>query len=376
MKIYAKGTKVWAQELNVNIASPEDVIKKYEEGFSGVYLDPEKLEEFNETAIRTGGYSSLEAAAQHFGWFGSFANQLVIPFVHIQELVNGAWPGPAQQRGDCVSHSNKNAILGTMVGEVVGGQPDDVSGKLERIPDIPQLGINNGALSTEVSYYHRGSNSDGWYCGAAATVSMTKAGAVVRKNYSEIGLDLTKYSGSLAGKWGRTPPPENIGKEFRNNLIRTAARTNSFEGIRDSLGQGRFISSCGSEGFQKSRDSNGFSKRSGSWAHAMAYIGTDDRPETVRLYGSPLVLILNSWGPSWNSGPRTIRDSARFVPAHKKDLWIALDIVDPVSGNILIPKGSFFARWSDIKSRDCYVYAGISGWEMRPIENWGIDLWG
>jgi hypothetical protein len=376
MKIYPKGSKAWAEPVNVNIASTNDLIKKYEEGFSGVYLDPDERDRFTQIAIETGGYSQVEDAAQSYGWYGSFAEQLVIPFVHVMELMPGVWPGPAQQRGDCVSHSDKNAKLGTLVGEVVAGQPDEITGKLERIPDVPSLGLAQGGLSTEVSYWYRGSNGDGWYCGAAANVSIKSAGAVVRKNYPEIGLDLTKYSSSLAGKWGRTRPPENIAKELRNNLIRTAARASSFEGLRDNLGQGRFISSCGSEGFSKTRDKYGVSRRSGSWAHAMGYIAADDRKEIVKMYGGPLVLVLNSWGPSWNSGPRDIFDSAKFVPQHKKDLWIALDIVNPATGNIMIPKGSFWTVYSSIKSRDCYVYAGMNGWEVQKITNWGTDLWG
>jgi hypothetical protein len=190
-----------------------------------------------------------------------------------------------------------------------------------------------------------------------------------------MGIDLTRYSGSLATRYGRTPPPENIAKHLRNNLVRTSARGNSFESIRDNLAQGRFINSCGSEGFQRGRDKWGVSNRSGTWHHSMSYIGSDDRPETVRLYGSPLVLLLNSWG-NYNSGSRRVRDSARFVPPHKKDLWIALDIVDPISGDILIPKGSFWATYNSIRSREYYVYAGVAGWEERPIENWGVDLWG
>ncbi len=375
MKIYAKGTQPWAAELNVNL-SPIDIQKKYEQGFAGVYHDPDEYDRFNDIALETGGYVNLEDAATAYGWSDSFAGQLVIPFVHIQELMPTAWPGSAQQVGDCVSHGNKNAILGSLVCEVVAGQVDEVTGKLERIPEIPPLGLSNGALSTEVSYYFRGSNSHGWYCGAAANVAIKKAGAVVRKNYPDINLDLTKYSGSLASKWGRTPPPENIAKHFRNNLIRTAARANTFEGLRDSLGTGRFINSCGSEGFSSTRDSNSVSKRSGRWAHSMAYIGTDDRPETVRLYGSPLVLILNSWGSTWNSGSRQIRDSAKYVPADKKTLWESLDIVDKQTGNILIPKGSFFAKWNDIKSRECYVYAGVAGWEIQNLTTLGGELWG
>lgn len=277
---------------------------------------------------------------------------------------------------NCVSHGNKNAILGTLVGEVAAGQPDEVTGFIERFPEISVEGLKNGALSTEASYYFRRHGGDGWFCGAAATVAMKEAGAVVRKNYPEAGIDLTKYSGALAGKWGRTPPPENVAKHLRNNLIRTAAKASTFEALRDNLGQGRFINSCGSEGFASTRDKNGVSSRRGSWAHAMAYIATDDRPEIVRLYGSALVLVLNSWGPSWNSGPRDIFDSAKYVPAAKKALWESLDIVNPSTGNIMIPKGSFWAKWPDISRRESYVYAGLNGWRIQKLTTLGGELWG
>ena len=276
---------------------------------------------------------------------------------------------------NCVSHSDKNAKLGTMVGDVVAEVPDEVTGNLEAFPEISADGIKSGAFSTEAVYWYRNHGGDGWFCGAAANVSMRKCGGVIRKNYPELGFDLTRYSASLAGRWGRTEPPQNITEALNNNLIRTAARASTFEAARDALGQGRFLSTCGGEGFSNTRDNNGVSSRRGSWAHAMAEIGSDDREETKKLYNGPLVLVLNSWGV-WNSGPRDIRDSAKFVPPHKKSLWESLDIVNPQTGNIMIPKGSFWCRWNDWRNRERLVYAGFNGWKRQKIENWGLELWG
>lgn len=373
-KIYSKGTFAWQEKENVNL-SVQDLIKRYEDGYAGCYLDTEEYDKFTDLSKETGGYTYVEDAAEAFGWSDAFAGQLVIPFVHVMEHFPGAWPGPAQGRGDCVSHSDKNAKLGTMVGDVVSGQPDEATGNLETFPEVSSTGIQNGVFSTESVYWYRGHGGDGWFCGAAANISMSKSGGVVRKNYPEIGIDLTRYSASLAGKWGRSAPPASITDSMDNNLIRTAARAKTFEASRDALGQGRFLSTCGGEGFSKTRDSNGVSSRSGRWAHAMAEIGADDREEIKRMYGGPLVLVLNSWGV-WNKGPRDIYNSAQYVPKEKEELWEKLDIVNPQTGNIMIPKGSFWCRWSDWKNRERLVYAGFNGWKMQRIDNWGLKQWG
>ena len=161
--------------------------------------------------------------------------------------------------------------------------------------------------------------------------------------YEGIGIDLTSYSGSLAGKYGRSRPPKEIADALDNNLIRTATRVDGPEQLRDLLKQGYGVTSCGSEGFSDTRDENGVSSRRGSWAHAMAYIGFDDRAETIAKYGGPLVLVLNSWG-RWNGGPRRIMGT-----------------------NIDIPEGSFWVRWKDVKSRSMYAFSSVNGWPQKDL---------
>ena len=194
---------------------------------------------------------------------------------------------------------------------------------------------------------------------------MKSASCVLRQEYPELGIDLTSYSGKLAGKYGSAQPPLNIRDAFDDHLIRQVTEASSFEEIRDLLHNGYGISSCGSEGLAKVRDENGVSKRSGSWAHAMAYIGVDDREETKRKYGGPLILDLNSWNV-WNSGPREIYKSSQYVPEQYKTYWQSIGIVAS-SGNILLPEGATWVRWSDFKNRYASARASVNGWPRQNL---------
>lgn len=339
------GFKAWPARDADGELTPDEVRGMYESGYAGVLFSPEAHERFRDEVLRQpGAFSTVREAAAASGWEGSHEGKLVAPWLHVEKRWPGCWPGPAQQRGDCVSHSTKNAALLTLTCEVVAGKPDEVTGKVEDLPEIDEEGIRQGVLSSESVYWWRRHGGDGWYCQDAARVVCRESGTPwPRKNYAEFGVDLTRYSPRTAGKWGSTPPPASIKDFGMKHAIRTAAECDSFEEIRDALGNGYGISSCGSEGWSNRRDENGYSSRSGSWAHAMAYIGADDRPEVHRKYGGPLVLILNSWG-KWNSGGRRV-----------------------LGTNVDIPEGSFWAKWSDCRRRYAVAFAGVNGWPRRRL---------
>ena len=329
-----------------------DIVKMYSAGFAGCEFSPNKIraaaEKFTSYIDGQGrwAHASGDGAAHAYAIAGSGAGKLSLTFPAIGDLYAGALPGPAQQRGDCVSHGQKTANLATLCNEVLHGQPDEVTGTLEAAPEITAAGIRNGALSTEAIYWYRGHGGDGWHCSESATVSTTKAGCVVRRDFPEIGIDLTEYSGGLAGKYGRTEPPEVLGEVLNDHLIRTATRLDSLEQIADFCQNGYGINSCGGEGFSRTRDANGVSRRSGSWAHSMAYIGADLRPWVQQEYGVPgLVLVQNSWG-KFNSGPRRIYGTG-------------LDI----------PDGSFWAKWTDISRRSSFAMSSVNGWKAKKLPN-------
>jgi len=330
----------WPEDTDVDADELEGL---YSSGYAGAWKDDEAVAEFEALIVGSGGDLDGQHVAQENGLIGSGAGRLVIPFVFVEQLLPGCLPGAAQQRGDCVAHSTKNAALTTMVCDIVSGKPDEVTGKVEGLPEIDPVGIRQGALSTEAIYWYRGYSGDGWSCEAAANVAIKKAALWPRRNYPDLGVDLTKYSGGLAGKYGRSAPPNSFTVVGQQNLIRTATRLNSKDMVRDFLANGYGITTCGGEGWAKTRDENGFSRRSGSWAHAMAYIGYDDRPLIIQKYGEPLVLVMNSWG-RWNGGGRRI-------------LGTTIDI----------PEGSFWAKWSDCSRRTALAFSGANGWPAKKL---------
>ena len=138
----------------------ERIIELYGDGFAGAKHDPEADERFKSSMM----FPSGDAAAQQFGLADTGAGKLIVPFVYVQEMFPGCWPGPAQEIGDCVSHSTQNACLTTLACDVVSGQLDETTGKPEEKPDVPPEGIKQGVLSSEAFYWYRGYDGDGWSC--------------------------------------------------------------------------------------------------------------------------------------------------------------------------------------------------------------------
>lgn len=339
-RILLAGTKEWQQRADALPTS--EVVKMYESGFAGCVHEPQERDEFRGRAQQQFGTVNGGDLAHANGWAGVGAGQLVIPFVFILRFFPGCLPGAAQERGDCVSHNEKNKNLLTAACDIASGKPDQESGKLESAPELTAAGLSDGAFSTEWFYWWRGYGGDGWSCDASANVAV-KHGIMLRKAYPDLGIDLTKYSGSLAGKFGSRSPDDKMDAEGKLHLVRGQVEVSGPEQIRDFLANGYGIGSCGSEGFSSQRDENGVSRRSGSWSHAMAIIGFDDRPDIVAKYGGPLLLVQNSWG-KFNSGPRRI-------------LGTTIDI----------PEGSFWARWVDVKNRYYVAASSVNGWPAKKL---------
>ena len=324
-----------------------DVVAAYEAGFLGAICDPEKTSALQAEIAAAGGLPDGAMACSAFGLENSGKGKLSLTFLEILKIYPDCLPGGAQGRGDCVSWSTRNACLTTMCTDITSGQPDEVSGKLEGAPEISDEGRLNGVLSTEAFYNWRRSGGDGWFCSDSVKVAMNDSGLWLRKKYEEIDVDFTRYSSRNAGLYGAKTPPESWREIGKNHRIRTATVLHSYEELRDMLANGYGVTSCGDEGFESTRNEHGVSRRKGSWAHAMAYIAVDDRPEIYELYDEPLVLIQNSWG-DWNDGPRLVYGT-----------------------DVSIPIGSFWARWSAIADREMIAVSGVPGWPPKKLKSYG-----
>jgi hypothetical protein len=324
-----------------------DVVAAYEKGLLGAVCDPEKTEQLQAAIAAAGGMPTGTMACSQYGLEDSGKGKLSLTFMPVIELYPDSLPGGAQGRGDCVSWSTRNAALLTMCNDVMSGTPDEASGKLEGAPEVSDVARLNGVLSTEAIYNWRRHSGDGWDCASAVEVLIKESGMWLRKKYDEIGVDFTAYNSKNAGLYGGRTPPSSWLAIGRDHLVRTATVLETYEQLRDMLANGYGVSSCGGEGFSSDRDANGVSGRRGGWNHALAYAAVDDRPEIIKLYKEPLVLVQNSWG-NWNDGSRRI-------------FGTSLDI----------PIGSFWARWSDIKNREMIAVSGAAGWPPKKLKNYG-----
>lgn len=323
----------------------EEIISKYEGGFLGYIPDPRADADLEEYLREHNGYASAGDAIDDYSLRDVGKGRLSLPFLAALNFFPGCLPGGAQGRGSCVAWSTRNAALVSYCSYIMYGQNNERFS----LPLVSPVAIDNGVFSTEGIYWFRGKASDGWQCSAAAQVAVSKCGLLVRQKYQEVGLDLTEYSSSTEGRWGLTQPPEEVRAICGQHLCSSATVAKGWEEVRDMIANGYALSTCGMESWNKERDAFGVCKRtSEGWAHAMAAIACDDRPEVHERYGCGLLLIQNSWG-NYLKGPDQIRGT-----------------------NFRIPVGSFWARWEDCKSRYFVALGPSKGWPAAKLPDWGL----
>ena len=324
------------------LSSFDDPATAYSTGYIGAWADPALAEQLQDAVMRSGGKWRAEDVAYSIGAVDQGKGKLSLLTEAIASVFGrSAMPGPPQAIGDCVSHNLKNAILGTISVSILNG--------LQGKPVVSPEAVAQGVFSTEIPYWWRAHGGDGWNCDEALAVSMRHVGAVVRRNYESVRIDVSRYSARVAHKFGSIPPDRSTAAPFGENLVTSVTRCRTWEEVRDMIASGHALSSCGSEGFENSRDDWGVSRRQGRWAHAIAIFGADDRPETHKRYGCGLVLFPQSWGPNWNQGPRRIFGTS-----------------------LEIPPGYFWARWLDVTNRSISAVSTVNGWRNAPLPPWRI----
>jgi hypothetical protein len=339
----------------------------YEAGFCGAYRDEEARAKLWDTVQSRGGHRSAEDTMTAAGLAGSGKGKLSLPFLAAAHLFPNCYPSAAQERGDCVSHGGAGSALITIANEIWRGIPDKASGIVEGVPELPAQGRTEGVISSAYLWWCRRSGGDGWDC-ASVVEAMIKEGVMLMKPYSDLGIDLTDYSHAATAKYATKGPTAAMLAESKQHIIRDATEVDSAEAEADLMHNGFGIVDCGGEAWTSDTDENGVAKRSGSWSHSMKRGAFDDRDETKSKYGGPLTLIINNWG-EWNSSKsRDIRDSAKYVPPSLKKLWESIDIVNPATGNIMRPRGSFWVKYAEVRNRYTVAMSGASGWK-------GQDEW-
>lgn len=298
---------------------PSDLLKAYREGFMGSWCDPKDTDKL------LGELPHPLFGAAAYNLYGSGKGKLSLPFKNLLTFDPNFGPSEKQVQGDCVSHATRNAVDVTRSCEIVNGDREEF--------------LARGAV--EAIYGSRGHGGEGMSCSVAARFVNKVGGLLIRKQYGDI--DLSAYS-SVGGKWGRTGIPQELIDEAKKNPVKTISLISTIEQARDAIANGYGISVCSSSGFSSRRDKHGIASRSGSWAHAMAWVGMDD---THEIYKETLFLVQNSWG-IWNNGPKR----------HDQ------------------PDGSFWIREKDaaemLSGNGSWVFSDVDGFPPRKV-NWTIN---
>jgi hypothetical protein len=301
--------------------SPQELYDKYKQGYAGCLFEQHHFDHLM-SILKYPTFGSANKKVK-----GSGKNKLSIPYKSVLKFDKNPYD-ERQTTGDCVSHATRNACDITRAIEI------DSDGERE-------AWIARGA--TEAIYGARGWSGEGLSCSRAAEFVSKIGGIVVRKNYPGI-VDFSKYNGSLGAGWGGRGLPDKVLDLANDHQIKTTSLIRTVEEARDALANGYGIAVCSNYGFSNKRDSKGYARVSGNWAHAMAWIACDD------TNGDTSFLVQNSWG-KWNEGGH------------------------PAWGQI--PDGSFLihsdAAAGMLSQNGAYTFSQFDGFPLQQLPDYGFE---
>lgn len=284
------------------------------------------------------GADVINNATQNNTFLYRFANK-----AH-EELYGKPWIVGKQGIGDCVSWGWAHAVW-------MAQCTDWHEGELAQPPPLPSTECIYGGSRVEARGKDGsgrsavGGYSDGSYGGAAAR--WCRDWGIIYREPQPNGLDLTTYSASRAkefGAYGNGGKGDGgkLDEEAKKHPCQYVALVKSFDEAAAAIESGYPVAVCSMVGFTSSRDSDGFCRRSGQWAHCMCFCA-------VRYGDRPGLLCLNSWGPTYVSGPKWPED----MP--DGSFWVDKAVVDAM-----------------LRGGDSFAVGSVSGFRWRDInhEEW------
>lgn len=301
----------------------------------------EVLQEFGpEGMFRAVGADAIEKAQNRDTFLYRSAQKAHLALYH------EPWTVGRQGIGDCVSWGWSHAIWIALC-------CDWETGRLPMPPPMVATESVYGGSRVEA----RGKSGDGsaavggWSdgsYGAAAARFVRDWGVAFRENAG--GHDLTTYSAERAKAWGAYGNGgQGDGGRFdqfvKAHPAQHVAAVGTFAEAAAAIESGFPVAVCSSQGFASVRDRDGFAEAQGSWAHCMVFVAV-----RYKANGSPDdgLLCLNSWGPTWISGPSWPADQ----PAGS--FWVHRSVAERMLGG---------------QDTDSFAVGSVGGFKFRPVDH-------
>lgn len=233
-------------------------------------------------------------------------------------------PAQQQPRGTCVSRGFSRAVDYVECVEIA------LLGEAEEYKAVSHSVVYG--MAKEIG--HDLSRQDG-AVGAWAAKAVSQWGCC---HNDEVGDRDAGYD-DLAVEWGYRGVPQKFKDLAKDNLIGAVTLVTTPEQARDALCNGYPISCCSGQGFSMTRDSEGYCRAQGSWAHCMMWSAYDDNKRRF--------CVEQSWGQNTPSGPL-------YLGQPDNSFWIDWDVA---------------ARM--LRQQDSFALAKFSGWPARELD-WNI----
>jgi len=302
-------------------ASPEDIVRAYNDGLVGSYCDPDATARL---------LRSLPMPLFGGTLAGSGEGKVSLPYKSVLhwEATTGRKPyDETQTTGDCVSMAVRGAA--------------DVARAND--PDLHSTEDWVDRTATEPLYGARGHGGQGATCSRIVEWAHKTGGLMLRKKYDDLGVDLTEYNASIGMQWGSRGVPSGVTSEAKKHQIGTISLVTTWQQARDAIANGYGLVCCSDVGFAgMRRNDEGMIRPSGTWHHAMQWHGVDDtRPNDCRF------CIQNSWGWNAHTGPK-VHDQP------EGSFWI-----DQKTAQRMIAQGG------------TYAVSNVVGFPKRTLRDWG-----
>lgn len=187
--------------------------------------------------------------------------------------------------------------LGSCVAFGVGGAVDTL--KITEIVNGERSEFNNITCTEAIYYGARVVMGNNQIRGDGASTALAikyigERGTIARGKYGNI--DVSEYSIDRCRKWGQNSGfPKSLEDISKDHKIEQYSRVKSYEEARDSIANGCPVVVGSNYGYSSTCNNDGIAAQNTNWSHCMYFLAIRGDKD--------LILVCNSWGPSWNSMP-------------------------------------------------------------------------